>query len=207
LKKLVLASGSPRRREILKEAGLEFTVARSGYEEDLSLQMSPHDLAMHLSAGKARDVAARHMDALVIAADTFIVLEGRILGKPGTADEAEQMLRAMSGKEHSVITGFTVLDSESKREVSRWVETRVRFREISDDEITSYVETGEPLDKAGAYGIQQRGAALVERVEGDYLNVVGLPLEELKKVLAGFGFEFHVSGPEETEKSRNGKRS
>jgi septum formation protein len=185
-KPIILASRSPRRKEILERSGLSFTVQESNYEEDLSLDLPPHALARHLSEGKAMALAAKHRNALVIAADTFIVLGGRVLGKPRDEEEARRMLRALSGKAHSVITGFAVVDAGSGKTAARSVETRVWFKELAEDAIADYIKTGEPLDKAGAYAIQGGGEKLIEKIEGDYLNVVGLPLEELVEVLKLF---------------------
>ncbi len=134
----------------------------------------------------------RHADSIIIAADTIGVLEGRILGKPFDAPHARKMLAEMSGRCHSVITGFTVVDSATSRAVSRTVETKVFFRKLTRAEISRYVNTGEPLDKAGAYAIQGLGALLVDRIEGDYSNVIGLPLCELAVVLKRFGVTLPV---------------
>ena len=185
MRSLILASGSPRRREILQNAGFEFDVVPSEYVEDLTLDMPPLELAKHLSAGKAWDVARNHSDSVVLAADTFIAFDGRILGKPDTPEDAWEMLSMLSGMTHSVITGFTVIQYSNI--VSRAVETRVTFRELSEGDIEGYIATGEPLDKAGAYAIQGIGEHLVQSIDGDYLNVVGLPLEEVTEVLRQFG--------------------
>jgi septum formation protein len=187
VRRIILASESPRRREILKSTGLRFEVASSDFEEDLGLGLPPHELAQHLSVEKANSVAGGYPDAVIIAADTFIVLGGSVLGKPHTGDEAGRMLRALSGRAHSVITGFTILDTKSGKMLSESVETMVWFKELSEKQIDDYVETGEPLDKAGAYAIQEKGAALVDRIEGDYQNVVGLPLKALRESLRQFG--------------------
>ncbi len=184
MKDLILASGSPRRKEILENAGYEFDIVPSEYVEDLTLDMPPHELARHLSEGKAWDVARTHSDSVVLAADTFIAFEGHLLGKPHTPEEAQRMLRTLSGRTHSVITGFTVV--QYSRVVSRSVETKVLFKELSDSDINDYIATGEPLDKAGAYAIQGIGERLVQDIEGDYLNVVGLPLAEVMDVLHEF---------------------
>jgi septum formation protein len=185
MKKFILASGSPRRKAILEDAGYVFDIVPSDYEEDLSIELHPRELARHLSEGKAWDVARRNYDAVVLAADTFISYKGHILGKPHTAEEARRMLATLSGNAHTVITGFAVMEAE--RSISRSVETTVNFRLLSDREIEDYIDTGEPLDKAGAYAIQGIGERLVESIEGDYLNVVGLPLKEVQKVLDEFG--------------------
>jgi septum formation protein len=183
---IVLASGSPRRKEILRGAGISFTIEESDYEEDLALDLPARELARHLSEGKAMAVAEKHDNAVVIAADTFIVLGEEILGKPRDEEEARRMLRSLSGRAHSVITGFTVVDSRTGKTESRSVETRVWVKDLSEVDIGAYVKTGEPLDKAGAYAIQGKGGELIEKIDGDYLNVVGLPLDELMEALKHF---------------------
>jgi septum formation protein len=184
---VVLASASPRRRELLENIGLKFTVDPAEIAEIQTAKLKPAELAKELSRHKARAAASRHADSIIIAADTFGVLDGVILGKPVDERHARKMLAGLSGRYHSVITGFTVIDSASGRIVTRAVETRVYFRKLSRSEITRYVKTGEPLDKAGAYAIQGLGALLVERIEGDYCNVIGLPLCALTGVLRRFG--------------------
>lgn len=184
---IVLASSSPRRKELLALAGLKFTVDAADYAEDLSLRLKPHNLAKFLAREKARAVSHKYRNALIIAADTFIVFRSKLLGKPHTDREAARMLTLLSGKAHSVITGYAVLDSGSGRTVSRAVETKVWFRRLSPAEIRAYVDTGEPLDKAGAYAIQGRGSLIVKKIEGDYCNVIGLPLASLAETLRSFG--------------------
>ncbi len=167
--------------------GLAFRVRVSDYEEDLSLNLRPRRLARYLSSGKAGAVAADYNDAVVIAADTFIVFGSRLLGKPHTEEEALRMLSLLNGKSHSVITGYTVIDTGSGKKISRSVETKVWFRKMSQDELRAYAKTGEPLDKAGAYAIQGIGAHLVKKIEGDYFNVIGLPVSSLAGTLKKFG--------------------
>jgi len=186
-RKIILASASPRRREILDKTGLKFSVDAGEYEEDMELGLKPHRLARFLSAEKAKTIAVKYTNALVIAADTFIVFRGKLLGKPHTEEEARRMLVLLNGKSHSVITGFTILDTKTKKKLSRSVETKVYFKKMTEQEIESYVATGEPLDKAGAYAIQGIGAVIVRKIEGDYLNVVGLPLNSLIEALKKFG--------------------
>lgn len=186
-RKIILASASPRRRELLAGTGLIFSVDPGDYEEDMGLALKPHQLAKFLSSEKAKAVAVRYPDALVIAADTFIVCRGKLLGKPHTPEEARRMLGLLNGTSHSVITGFTVLDTNTKKRLSRSVETKVYFRKMSAQEIEAYVKTGEPLDKAGAYAIQGLGAVIVKKIEGDYFNVMGLPLCSLTEALKKFG--------------------
>ncbi|MBR0230803.1 MAG: septum formation protein Maf [Clostridia bacterium] len=182
-KPLILASSSPRRREILASAGYKFSVVPSGAEE-LTEAANPGALVRGNALIKAREVASRPECAgqKVLGADTVVVLDGEVLGKPRDAAEAKRMLRALSGREHFVLTGYAVIYPGGE-EKSGVCSTRVRFRELGGEEIDSYVATGEPLDKAGAYGIQERGAGLVESVDGDIDNVIGLPIGEIKKYL------------------------
>jgi septum formation protein len=187
MKTIILASASPRRQELLKRVGLKFEVEPSNYEENISCELEPHQLAKSLSLEKAKLVAKNHKNTLVIAADTFIVFESRILGKPRTETEAKQMLETMNGKPHSVITGFTIIDTETNKALSRSVETKVHLRKLSSNEIDAYVESKEPLVKAGAYAIQGLGSVIVEKIEGDYFNVIGLPLSALTESLKEFG--------------------
>lgn len=184
---VVLASASPRRRELLENIGLKFSVDPAEIVEIQAHRLKPAGLAKALSLRKAKAVAPRHANSIIIAADTLGVLDGMILGKPADAAHARKMLAALSGRCHSVITGFTVIDTSTDRAVTRVVETKVYFRKIGRMEIAGYVNTGEPLDKAGAYAIQGLGALLVERIEGDYYNVIGLPLCALAGVLRRFG--------------------
>ncbi|MEW6052541.1 MAG: Maf family protein [Nitrospirota bacterium] len=186
-KTIILASASPRRREILRRTGLKFSVDESSYEEADLPGLKPRALAEFHALHKARDVARRHRNAIVLAADTIIVLKGRRYGKPRDTAQAAEMLKALSGKAHSVITGFAIIDTADSRELSGSVETKVFFRRLTKDEITAYVNSGEPLDKAGAYGIQGLGGVLVEKIEGDFSNVVGLPLSAVSEGLKKFG--------------------
>lgn len=186
-KKIILASASPRRKELLKKLGLEFTVEPSNSEEDIRPGVEPHELAKSLSREKAGLVAQNHRNALIIAADTFILFEGMLMGKPATETEARGMLERINGRQHSVITGFTILDTVSSKLISESVETKVFIRKLTSKEIDAYVKTGEPLDKAGAYAIQGLGSVIVERIEGDYFNVIGLPLSTLTESLKKFG--------------------
>ena len=186
---IILASASPRRKELLEKIGLVFIVDPSQYSEDLNSKLTPQDLALSISEGKARAMAAKYPDAIIIAADTIGVIGSRIIGKPHTSAEAVKMLRLLSGKSHQVITGLTVLDSNNDMKVSKTLQTRVYFKELSDDEIAAYVKTGEPLDKAGAYAIQGLGSIFVEKINGDYYNVMGLPLNALAEILKEFGIQ------------------
>jgi len=192
--RLVLASASPRRRELLKSIAPQFEVVPSEIEETLEDAPAPVAVA-RLALRKARAVAARVREAVVLAADTVVILDGAALGKPADAREARAMLRRLRGREHEVITGVAVLDSRTGREASTSVVSRVRMAAYSDATLEAYVATGAPLDKAGAYAIQDLGGALVERLAGSYTNVVGLPVEETRWLLAEFGVP--VSAPAE----------
>ncbi len=184
---IVLASASARRKELLEKIGLHFTIDPSGYPEDIYPDLEPRERARQVSLEKARAVAARHNKALIISADTSGILNSQVLGKPHSPDEARRMLQELSGHAHTVITGFTVLDAATGRAITRAVETKVFMRKLSKREIDRYVSSGEPMDKAGAYAIQGLGSVLVDRIEGDYYNVVGLPLSALTRVLKSFG--------------------
>ena len=186
-KKIILASASPRRKEILEKTGLQFIVDAGDYEEDLSLRMPARRLARYLSCEKAKAVAEKYKNAIIIAADTIISLDDKVFGKPHTNSEAIKMLNILNGRDHDVITGFTIMDTGEGQSVSRSVVTKVYFRKMTIREIEAYVRTGEPLDKAGAYAIQGIGAAIVKKIEGDYNNVVGLPINALMKALRKFG--------------------
>lgn len=186
-KPIILASASPRRRELLALVGLKFIVDAGEYEEDMNTDLSPPELARFLSRKKAEDVAGRHKNAIIIAADTFIVFQGALMVKPRDEEEARAMLKKLNGKTHSVITGYTIIDTESRRRLSRVIETRVSFKRLTMQEIDAYVRSKEPLDKAGAYAIQGLGSVIVRKIEGDYFNVIGLPLSSLADSLKRFG--------------------
>ncbi len=181
---IILASASPRRKEILSLLDLPFTIMVSDADETVDDTLPPYFIAESLSLKKAAAVAKNvTTQALIIGADTIVVSEGKILGKPSDDTDAYNMLKSLSGKWHSVISGVTVLDSVSGKSESFYVETKVKFAEITDDEINAYLKTREHIDKAGSYAIQGRGSKFIEEISGDYFNVVGLPLNKLYKVL------------------------
>lgn len=188
MRQIILASASPRRKELLKQLiGDNFLVYASSYEESPCPGMLPEELLLRHSAGKARDVAKHFNSGLVISADTSILFNGELLGKPKSSEEAEKMLKLLSGQRFLVITGLTVLDLDSRTEISELESTTVWMDKISNEQISAYVRTGEPLDKAGAFAVQGKGAAFVEKIEGDFFNVVGLPLFRLGKILQKVG--------------------
>ena len=184
MKKIILASQSPRRRELLGRLVPEFEVMADSAEEVMIPGERPEDTVRRLARQKAEHVAGRAgRDALVVAADTVVALDNRILGKPRDAAEAFSMLSALSGNTHRVYTGLAVMDAAAGRAAVELEATEVRFRALSEAEIRAYIRSGEPMDKAGAYGIQELGALFVEGIAGDYFNVVGLPLCRLGKIL------------------------
>ena len=179
---MILASKSPRRRELMKYITDDFEIKTAQVDETLSDGVSPSDAVLYLSKIKAEPF--RGENDLVIGADTVVSIDNKILGKPANADAARDMLRLLSGRWHSVFTGVTLIKGE--KEKSFFVETRVKFYSLSDEMIENYLKTNEPFDKAGAYGIQGFGCLLVEKIEGDYYNVVGLPVSKVYHALLAF---------------------
>ena len=186
---IVLASASPRRKQLLEMLGIEnLKILPAKGEEIAPENAAPQELVMALAAHKAREVAEQcAADDLVIGADTIVWLDGRPLGKPHSEDEAARMLRSLSGRTHRVYTGVALV--RGGETITGCEESGVTFRELTDDEIRRYVQSGEPMDKAGAYGAQGRGALLVKRIEGDFFNVMGLPLCRLGQMLKEQGVE------------------
>lgn len=187
MRKIILASTSPRRKELLEKAGLVFDIEASNYEEDMSLPLTPGELVKFLSRKKAENIALNHNDAIIISGDTIVFSEGSVFGKPHTPSRAKEMLKILSGKEHSVFSGFTVIDTLNNKIFSDAVEAKVKFRNISDDEIDEYIKTGEPLSRAGGYAIQTVKDIFVESMNGDYNSIVGFPIDEIMKTLKSFG--------------------
>ena len=181
--KLILASQSPRRRELLERMGLtEFEIRPAAGEESASPDLTPAQLVEALSRQKAREIAlSADAQDVIIAADTVVAADGRVLGKPHSPEEARQMLRFLSGRTHTVYTGVSVCRGDQM--LTQHEATDVVFRPLTEAEIAAYVATGEPMDKAGAYGIQGRGCVLVEGIRGDYYNVMGLPVCRLWQML------------------------
>lgn len=184
---LVLASGSPRRRAMLAELGWDFTVCPSPVEEEILPGEAPDAAVMRLAADKGRAVARDWPDRIVLAADTVVTLDGRILGKPRDREEALEMLRTLAGRSHRVLTGLALFWGD--RCLVRAETTEVTFRALSEEALRAYVDTGECDDKAGAYGIQGKGALLVASIRGCYFNVVGLPLARLSEMLLELGVD------------------
>ncbi len=189
MKKIILASTSPRRKEIFEKLRLPFEVQTNDYQEDMNLPLPPADLAEFLSEGKAKSVAQDNPEAIVIAADTFVVFQDKVLGKPKTEQEAIDTLKMLSGKENDLITGVTILENSANKKASFHEITKIFMKDFSEDEISAYVKTGEPMDKAGSYAIQDLGALFIEKIEGDFFNALGLPLSRLAQELRKFNIK------------------
>lgn len=188
MKKIILASASVRRKELPSLlVGNNFEVVVSSYEEDNALALSPRELVLFHSLQKGRDVAQKLFEGVVISADVVVVLGKEVFGKPAGPAGAKEMLSKMSGQTVEVISGLAVIDVAAKKELQDFEITKVKFKEMSEQEIDDYVATGQPLDKAGAFGIQGKAAVLIERIEGDYSNILGLPLFKLNQLLAQVG--------------------
>ncbi len=187
---IILASASPRRQELLRLIGLDFRVAPSKFDESTVVTWPPEDHVTESATGKANDVASGISDGIIIGADTVVVAYGEIMGKPVDPADARRMLKLLSGRAHCVYTGLCVierLDGKTVRTIAGYERTEVRFGPLTNQIIEDYVATGEPLDKAGAYGIQERGSVLIEGINGDYFNVVGLPVYHLSRMLMELG--------------------
>ncbi len=182
---VILASSSPRRRELLRAAGIAFEAIPAEIDESVQPGEIPEKHALRLAIAKAESVAASRAaeTRLVVAADTIVVIDGDVLGKPESPEQAAEMLRRLSGRTHAVLTGLCVIDPPSGRRLAGVVSTDVNFAPLSEDEIREYVDSGEPMDKAGAYAIQGRASRFVERIDGCYFNVVGLPIPTLYRML------------------------
>ncbi len=181
MKQLILASASPRRRALLRQIGWDCIVRPSNFRE-LTVASEPEAFVLYNALGKAREVATQFRSGIVLGADTIVVHAGELLGKPKGKEEAASMLRMLSGDWHDVFTAVALVDSSSGREISDIARTRVHMRQITEAELASYLETEEPYDKAGAYGIQGMAALFVDRIDGCYFNVVGLPLSRLAEL-------------------------
>lgn len=183
---IILASNSARRKKLLEKCGIEFEVIASDIEEKVNIDIKPKELCISFAFEKAYDVAQRNPDRFVIGADTAVEIDGRILGKPEDKAEAIKFLKLLSGREHSVITGFAIINLSKNIKIADYEESKVLFKTLSDDEIEDYVSSTEPYDKAGGYAIQGEAGKFVESYHGDYDNIVGLPTEKVIEVLKRF---------------------
>lgn len=184
---IILASASPRRQELLKGLGIKFDVIPSGVNEDALDGETPRGHVLRLSKDKSFAVSQNNPDAWVLGADTAVIIDGEVLGKPGTQKEARVMLKKLSGREHRVITGFTIVNKSTDVIISDAVESSVLFKKILEDEMNWYVKTEEPYDKAGGYAVQGMAAFFVREIHGSYTNVIGLPLMEVVMALRRVG--------------------
>jgi len=189
MKEIILASTSPRRHALLNQIGLKFKIIPSKYEEDMTLKLPPNKLAMFLALGKALDVAERRTSGIIIGVDTFVVFNKEVIGKPHNKVKAKETLKKISNKTLKVYSGIAIIDAKTKKEILDYEISKVKIRKISPLEIKKYINTEEPLDKAGAFGMQGLGAIFVEKIDGCYSNVVGLPLHNLEKNLAKMGID------------------
>ncbi|EST56579.1 septum formation protein Maf [Brevibacillus panacihumi W25] len=188
-KMLILASSSPRRKELLQTLGLSFSIQSSDVDETTDPGMQPQEIVEELALRKARKIASGLTEGVVLGSDTIVVLDGEILGKPVDDEDAYRMLHALQGCEHTVYSGIALIDAESGQSEVTHSRTQVRIRPLAPDEIRAYIATREPMDKAGSYAIQGIGATLVEGIEGDYFTVVGLPLRLTASMLSRFGIQ------------------
>lgn len=180
---IILASGSPRRKEILENTNLKFSVITSDIDERIFENEEPIQLVLRLAFEKCMSVAQNNPSDLVIGADTIVVLDNEILGKPKNEEEAFNTLSKLSNREHQVITGMSIVNLENEKKLVDYAISNVKFKKLTDQDIKDYISTKECLDKAGSYGIQGYGALLVEKIKGDYFNIVGLPISKLSDIL------------------------
>ncbi|MCR8746498.1 Maf family protein [Romboutsia lituseburensis] len=180
---IILASASPRRKEILENTNTKFEIIKSEIDEVILANELPSQVVMRLAFEKSIDIASKHPDSLVIGADTVVVLDNNILGKPKDSSDAFNMIKQLSGKTHQVITGISLINLNVNQKIIDYVVSNVKFKDLSEEDIKDYIQTNESLDKAGAYGIQGYGAMLVEEIQGDYFNIVGLPISRLSDLL------------------------
>lgn len=187
MNRLILASGSPRRKELLQQMNLSFDIITSNVTEDFPENEKPENIVMYLANKKAEAIFEKEDEAVIIGADTIVISNGNLLGKPSSPDEVRYMLSSLSGKSHQVYTGVSII---SKEKTCQFFEsTHVTFWELTKEDIDAYIDSDEPFDKAGGYGIQGYGAMLVKKIDGDYYNVVGLPISRTIRELKRFGIE------------------
>ncbi|MBP5426910.1 MAG: septum formation inhibitor Maf [Clostridiales bacterium] len=188
MKKIFLASGSPRRRELLRNIGLKFEVVKSNFDENtVDFERTPQELAESLAYGKAKNVKSLVDQGIIIGADTLVTLDNKVYGKPRDSKEAFDMLKSLSDKTHEVITGVVLIDTVTNEVLVEHEITKVTFNRLTNEEITAYIKSNDYQGKAGAYGIQNRGAVLIKKVDGCYFNVVGLPIGRVCRMLKDMG--------------------
>jgi septum formation protein len=185
--KIILASTSPRRRELAKTMGLDFEVVPSNYDEDMTLKLRPKEMVLTFAYGKAKDVAKKFKESIVIGVDTIVVFNGKKLGKPKTDEDAYKMLKSYSGKKQYVYSGICLIDCKTGKIIKDYEITEVEFKKLEDFEIKSYLKTGEHKDKAGGYGIQDLSSIFIKKINGCYFNVMGFPIYNIYKNLRKLG--------------------
>jgi septum formation protein len=186
-RQIILASTSPRRKQLLKLLNIAFKAVDSGYEEIVNLKLSHRDLVKCLAVGKAHSAAKKYPKAIIVAADTMVSFRGKIIGKPKNRQEAEKMLKSFSGKAQEVITGFAVLDAKTKQVIAGGDKIKIYFKKLSSRDISAYIKSGEPFDKAGGYNLQGLGFNLIEKIEGDFTCALGLPMTAVFNALEKLG--------------------
>lgn len=189
MKNLILASASTRREKILKKLNMQFTVVPSKVDESVYEHLSPEKMVKELSALKAKEVSKLVEDTLIIAADTIIIKDEKVLGKPESEEDAIEMLKELRGDSHTVITGIAVFSTFNNKEITDIDSTEVYLANMSDNEVEKYVSTGEPMGKAGSYAIQGLGSVFVEKIKGSYFTVMGLPVHKLARILNQFSID------------------
>lgn len=188
-KQIILASASPRRKHLLQEIGLKFEIHPSDFEEK-DTHLDPEELAIHNALGKAQDIAGHYKDAIIIGVDTIVAFQDQIIGKPKDQQDAKRILRLLSNTTHKVISGLAVIDSKTHKAITVAETTFVTMDRLEESDIEAYINSGEGTDKAAGYAIQGLGALFVKKIEGDYFNVVGLPIYRLQKILKEFGVQW-----------------
>lgn len=186
-RKIILASNSEWRKKLLHQIGLNFEIIPSEYEEDMTAIEDPYDLVKFLALKKGEDVAKKYDNAIIISGDTFVVFNGKFIGKPKDVDDAKNTLRNFSGKTHEIISGFAIIDTKTGKTINDLGKAFVKFKELTDEEINNYVSTGEPLTKAGSYALMGKASVLIEKTEGDFYSIIGLPLNKVYESLKELG--------------------
>jgi len=189
MRKIILASKSKQRGQLLKTIGLDFEIEKSNYIEDMTEKLPAHKLAQKLALGKAQGVAKKRKNAIIIGADSFVILGKEFLGKPRTPRKARETLKKINGKKHQLITGIAIIDTKKNKTITDYEITEVWMKKLSNKEIEEYIKTGEPLDKAGGYAIQKLGCLFIKKINGGYTNVVGLPINKIYEHLLKLGVD------------------
>lgn len=187
MKKIILASGSPRRKQFFDDLGIDYEIISSNFEEDMTQDLSIKELSIELALGKAQEVANRINEGVVVGCDTFCSKDGKVLGKPKNEEEAFSMLKSFSGSSLEVHSGLVAIDKYDNKIIKKHDVSTVFFENISDAEILGYIATGEPMDKAGAFAVQEKGSMFIKRIEGSNTNIIGLPMNKLKEIFDELG--------------------